>query len=50
KLDKKTTKKLQELAIKVYKAMDCSGMGRVDFLMARKSRRIYVSEINTIPG
>ncbi len=50
KLNKSTTKRLQDLAVSVYKALDCSGMGRIDFLMGTKSQKIYVSEINTIPG
>ncbi|NIP38115.1 MAG: D-alanine--D-alanine ligase [Candidatus Dadabacteria bacterium] len=50
KLNKSVTKKLQEIAVDVFKALDCSGMGRIDFLMERKTKRIYVSEINTIPG
>jgi D-alanine-D-alanine ligase len=30
--------------------MDCAGMARVDFLMDGKSGKLYVNEINTIPG
>ena len=40
----------QSLAIKAYKAIDGAGMARVDFLMEKRTRRIIVSEINTIPG
>jgi D-alanine-D-alanine ligase len=54
KLSKAETKKIQELAIQSFKAVDCSGLARVDFLMepgARgKSRKIYLNEINTMPG
>jgi D-alanine-D-alanine ligase len=50
KLNKKITKKLQDIAVDVFKALDCSGMGRIDFLMEKESEKIYVSEINTIPG
>jgi len=50
KLNKKITKNLQDLAVDVFKALDCSGMGRIDFLVERESQKIYVSEINTIPG
>lgn len=49
-LNKKITKKLQDLAVDVFKALDCSGMGRIDFLVERENQKIYVSEINTIPG
>ncbi len=33
-----------------HSAVDCSGLGRVDFLMDPKSRKIYLNEINTMPG
>lgn len=42
--------KFQELAIEAYKATDCAGMARVDFLLDQETQEIYVSEINTIPG
>src|SRR6516164_4816429 len=50
KLTKAETKKVQDLAIKAFKAVDCSGLARVDFLMDPKSRKIYLNEINTMPG
>jgi D-alanine-D-alanine ligase len=50
KLTKAETKKVQELAVAAFKAVDCSGLARVDFLMDPKSRRIYLNEINTMPG
>jgi len=50
KLTKAETKKVQELAIKAFQAVDCSGLARVDFLMDPKTRRIYLNEINTMPG
>jgi D-alanine-D-alanine ligase len=50
KLTKAETKKIQQLAIAAFKAVDCSGLARVDFLMEPKSRKIYVNEINTMPG
>lgn len=40
----------QELAIKAYKALHCSGMARVDFLLDPKTQKVYLNEINTIPG
>jgi D-alanine-D-alanine ligase len=43
-------KQLQDLAVKVFKALDCAGMGRVDFFIAKRDGRIVVNEINTIPG
>jgi D-alanine-D-alanine ligase len=50
KLSKAETKKVQELAIRSFKAVDCSGLARVDFLMDPTSRKIYLNEINTMPG
>src|SRR6266700_146310 len=50
KLTKAETKKIQRLAIAAFRAMDCSGLARVDFLMDPKSRKIYLNEINTMPG
>lgn len=50
KLTKAETKKFQTLAIQAFKAVDCSGLARVDFLMDPKTRKIYLNEINTMPG
>ena len=50
KLSKTETKRVQHLAISAFKAVDCSGLARVDFLMDPKNRKIYLNEINTMPG
>jgi D-alanine-D-alanine ligase len=50
KLSKAESKKIQQLAISAFKAVDCSGLARVDFLMDPKNRKIYLNEINTMPG
>jgi D-alanine-D-alanine ligase len=50
KLTKSETKTVQQLAIGAFKAVDCSGLARVDFLMDPKSRKIFLNEINTMPG
>ncbi len=42
--------RIQELAVSAYKAVDCSGMARVDFFLQDKTGKLIVSEINTIPG
>ena len=44
------TAEIRRLAIEAFLAIDCAGMARVDFLLERSELRIYVSEINTIPG
>lgn len=49
-LSQREIKHFQELAIEAYRATDCAGMARVDFLMESDSQAIYISEINTIPG
>lgn len=41
---------IQDLAKKAYKAIDCSGYARVDFLMDRATGKLFLNEINTIPG
>jgi D-alanine-D-alanine ligase len=50
KITKAETKKIQQLAIAAFQAVDCSGLARVDFLMDPKTRKIYLNEINTMPG
>jgi D-alanine-D-alanine ligase len=50
KLKAAQSKRVRQLAIQAFKAIDCAGMARVDFLMDRKRGKIYVNEINTIPG
>ncbi len=42
--------RLQELAVKVFKALDCSGLARVDFFIRKPDNEILVNEINTMPG
>src|ERR1700723_2727950 len=54
KLTRAETRRVQELAGRSFKAVDCSGLARVDFLMepgsAKQARKIYLNEINTMPG
>jgi D-alanine-D-alanine ligase len=50
KLTKAEVKKVQGLAIRAFQAVDCSGLARVDFLMDPKTRKLFVNEINTMPG
>jgi D-alanine-D-alanine ligase len=38
------------MALAAFKLMDASGMARVDFLLDRVSRELFLSEVNTIPG
>lgn len=49
-LSEEKTKEIQELAVKVFKALDCKGLVRVDFLMDSETEKVYVNEVNTLPG
>ena len=49
-LPAKVTAEVKRLAIEVFRALDCAGMARVDFLMDGSNNKLYVNEINTIPG
>jgi len=46
----KVQRAVRELAVAAFKAIDGSGMARVDFLMDPTTGTIYVNEVNTIPG
>lgn len=50
KFDDDIISKIETLAIKAYKVLDCKGMARVDFFIDRYTNEIYLNEINTIPG
>lgn len=44
------TEQVRRMSITAFRAVDCAGMARVDFLMSRPDGRIFVNEVNTIPG
>ena len=44
------TTEIQRLAVEAFKAVDCAGLARIDFLVDPTSGRIAVNEINTMPG
>jgi len=52
RITKKQMKDVQQMALRAFQAVDCSGLARVDFLMdpGPKRGRIYLNEINTMPG
>jgi D-alanine-D-alanine ligase len=50
RLPEATAAEARRMAIFAFKAIDCAGMARVDFLLDRDTGRLYVSEINTVPG
>ncbi len=49
-LDTTAAEEVRALAIRAYKAIDCAGLGRVDLLMDKENGRLYLNEINTMPG
>jgi D-alanine-D-alanine ligase len=50
KLSPGQTAELQRLAVECFRACECEGMSRVDFLMEAATGKLYINEINTIPG
>jgi D-alanine-D-alanine ligase len=49
-LDPAQAETIRRQSIEAFRAIDCAGMARVDFLLSRADGRIYVNEVNTIPG
>jgi D-alanine-D-alanine ligase len=49
-LDEATVQEAQALAVKSFCAIDCAGLARVDFLLDRDTGKLWMNEINTIPG
>ncbi len=49
-LPAETTEELRHLAVECYRAVECEGMARVDFFLETGTNRLYINEINTIPG
>ena len=49
-LDDATRERLRDCAVRAYRALECTGMARVDFFLERDSGTLYVNELNTIPG
>jgi D-alanine-D-alanine ligase len=50
KLTRAKQKEVQQLAVRAFLAVDCSGLARVDFLADSKTGKMFVNEINTMPG
>jgi D-alanine-D-alanine ligase len=50
RLDEATTKRVQKIAMDVYRLLGCTGIARVDFLYDIKTKAIYANEVNTLPG
>lgn len=43
-------KEIEEYSKKIYRTMDCKGVVRIDYLLNKEKTKVYVNEINTIPG
>ncbi len=56
KLTREQSRQIRSMAVAAFKACDCAGLARVDFLMeaavpgAKKAPKIYLNEVNTMPG
>ncbi|MFZ0212085.1 MAG: D-alanine--D-alanine ligase family protein [Candidatus Acidiferrales bacterium] len=50
KLSKKQAAQFQDYAVRAFQSIECTGMARVDFFLERATDKIYLNEVNTIPG
>jgi D-alanine-D-alanine ligase len=50
RLPAQLARKIREIAVRAYTAIDCAGMARVDFFVTKGKARVYLNEVNTIPG
>ncbi|MBI1861502.1 MAG: D-alanine--D-alanine ligase [Deltaproteobacteria bacterium] len=49
-LDEGTVKRIQDLALKAFATLECEGMARVDMFLEDGTGKLYLNEVNTIPG
>lgn len=49
-IPEEVAEEVRSLALAAFRSIDCAGMARVDFFLERKTDRVYINEINTIPG
>jgi D-alanine-D-alanine ligase len=50
KISEDLAKQVKDLGTKTYRALGCSGIARIDFLIDSTSNQIYINEVNTLPG
>ncbi|HWK81316.1 MAG TPA: D-alanine--D-alanine ligase [Thermomicrobiales bacterium] len=50
RLDREVLAYMQELAIAAFQALDLAGLARVDFFLEKETDRVFINEVNTIPG
>jgi len=49
-IPQETAEQIREMALRAYQAIDCSGLARVDFFLRKEDGRIFINEVNTMPG
>ena len=49
-IPEETIEEIKRLAVKAFKAVDGSGLARVDFFVEKDTNKVYLNEINTMPG
>lgn len=49
-IDEDLARQVEDLGRRTYRALGCSGIARVDFLIENSLKRVYVNEVNTLPG
>ncbi|WP_028544635.1 D-alanine--D-alanine ligase [Paenibacillus taiwanensis] len=49
-IDSELTERIRELAVKAYRAIDGSGLARIDFFVRRSDMEVFINEVNTLPG
>src|SRR5512143_2181338 len=49
-IDEATRERVRETAVRAFRALECSGMARVDFFLEAGTGMLYINELNTIPG
>lgn len=50
RISRETRETIRQMAVKAFLSLGCSGVARIDFMIDQKTGRIYLNEINTIPG
>lgn len=49
-IDEQLKQEIEQLSMDIFKALDCKGVVRIDYLYSKSQGKLYVNEINTIPG
>lgn len=49
-IPEEVSEEIRSIAVKAFQLLDCSGFARVDFFLEKGTNKIYLNEINTIPG